>query len=567
MSGVTATTAAVPRGGLARMSRRVMNLAHLVTQNARRHGDRIGFVWGDRSWSWREIDGLVSQLAAALAARGIGKGDRILVHSKNCDEMFWSMFAAFRLGAVWVPTNFRLMPDEVAYLATASGAKAFLCHGDFPDHAAAVTNPALEFIWRIGEGSFGEQSVSAAIAAHAGASVENTAVDYDDPCWFFFTSGTTGRSKAAVLTHGQMAFVVTNHLADLTPGVTERDASLVVAPLSHGAGVHQLMQTARGVPTILLPSEKFDIAEAFRLIERHRVSNMFTVPTILKMMVEHPAVDQYDHSSLRHVIYAGAPMYREDQKAALNKLGAVLVQYFGLGEVTGNITVLPPGLHDPEDGPHARIGTCGFERTGMQVSIQGDDGHELKPFQTGEICVIGPGVFAGYYDNPEANAKAFRDGWFRTGDLGHMDEEGFVYITGRASDMYISGGSNIYPREVEEKILTHPAVGEVAVLGVPDPFWGEVGVAVCVAREGASPVSEAELAAYLAPKVPRYKMPKRFFFWEALPKSGYGKVPKRLIRDELEARGLLDVAKAFSSEAGAGSREENAAKNVKSTGT
>ncbi len=390
--------------------------------------------------------------------------------------------------------------------------------------------------------------MSGAIADHAGARVENAAVDYDDPCWFFFTSGTTGRSKAAVLTHGQMAFVVTNHLADLTPGTTETDASLVVAPLSHGAGVHQLMQTARGAPTILLPTEKFDIAEAFRLIETHRVSNMFTVPTILKMMVEHPAVDKYDHSSLRFVIYAGAPMYREDQKAALNRLGPVLVQYFGLGEVTGNITVMPANLHEIEDSPQARIGTCGFERTGMQVSIQGDDGRELKPFETGEICVIGPAVFAGYYDNPEANAKAFRDGWFRTGDLGHMDEEGFVYITGRASDMYISGGSNIYPREVEEKILTHPAIGEVAVLGVPDPFWGEVGVAVCVAREGAGAVSEAELAAFLAPKVPRYKMPKRFFFWEALPKSGYGKIPKRLVRDELEARGLLElVAKSTGS--------------------
>jgi fatty-acyl-CoA synthase len=483
----------------------------------------------------------VSALAAALAARGIVKGDRILVHSKNCDEMFWSMFAAFRLGAVWVPTNFRLMPDEVAYLGAASGAKAFLCHGDFPDHASAVSGPALEFIWRIGDGAFGETSLGEAIKANADARVENVAVDYDDPCWFFFTSGTTGRSKAAVLTHGQMAFVVTNHLADLMPGTTEDDASLVVAPLSHGAGVHQLVQAARGVPTILLPSEKFDIAEAFRLIEAHRVSNIFTVPTILKMMVEHQACDRFDHSSLRYVIYAGAPMYREDQKAALKKLGPVLVQYFGLGEVTGNVTVLPPNLHDPEDGPPARIGTCGFERTGMQVSIQGDDGRELKPFETGEICVIGPAVFAGYYDNPDANAKAFRDGWFRTGDLGHMDQEGFVYITGRASDMYISGGSNIYPREVEEKILTHPCIGEVAVLGVPDPVWGEVGVAVCVPREGAGPVTEAEMAGFLAPKVPRYKMPKRFFFWEALPKSGYGKIPKRLVRDELEARGLLDL--------------------------
>ena len=548
-------------GGLMRMSRRVMNLAYLLTQNARRHGYRIGFVWGERTFTWLEIDAKVSALAAALAARGIAKGDRILVHSKNNDEMFWSMFAAFRLGAVWVPTNFRLMPDEVAYLATASGAKAFLCHGDFPDHAAAVkaASSALAFTWRIGSsGAFGETSVGEMIAAQADAKVEPAKVDYDDPCWFFFTSGTTGRSKAAVLTHGQMAFVVTNHLADLMPGTTERDASLVVAPLSHGAGVHQLVQTARGAKTILLPSEKFDIAEAFRLIETHKVSNIFTVPTILKMMVEHPAIEGHDHSSLRYVIYAGAPMYREDQKVALKKLGPVLVQYFGLGEVTGNITVLPAELHDAEDGPQARIGTCGFERTGMQVSIQDDNGRELKPFETGEICVIGPAVFTGYYDNPEANAKAFRDGWFRTGDLGHVDGEGFVYITGRASDMYISGGSNIYPREVEEKILTHPAIGEVAVLGVPDPFWGEVGVAVCVAREGAAAVSEAELTAFLAPKVPRYKMPKRFFFWDALPKSGYGKIPKRMVRHELEARGLLDVVSN-------GSHEESASKNMKSS--
>src|SRR5215468_2912006 len=172
MSGEPATDRTAPRGGLIRMSRRVMNLGHLLTQNARRHGDHAGFVWGDRSWTWREIDAEVSALAAALSARGIAKGDRILVHSKNCEEMFWSMFAAFRLGAVWVPTNFRLMPDEVAYLASASGAKAFLCQGEFPDHAAAVSGS--DFTWRIGaEGSFGERSVREAIAAHAGASVPN----------------------------------------------------------------------------------------------------------------------------------------------------------------------------------------------------------------------------------------------------------------------------------------------------------------------------------------------------------------------------------------------------------
>lgn len=533
-----------PKGGVNRLSNRVMNLAHPLRQNARRFPDQAGLIWGEKHWTWREIDAEVSALAAALQARGLGKGDRLLVHSKNTAQMFFSMFAAFRFGVVWVPTNFRLMPDEVIYLADFSGAKGFLCHGDFPDHARAVADnvPGVEFIWRMDEQAkptqFGEADVGARMAEHRGVQAADVAVEHNDPCWFFFTSGTTGRSKAAVLTHGQMGFVLTNHLCDLLPGSTEADASLVVAPLSHGAGVHQLNLVARGAPTILMPSDRFDVEEAWRLIETHRVTNMFTVPTILKMLAEHPAVDRFDHSSLRHVIYAGAPMYREDQKFALKKLGKVIVQYFGLGEVTGNITVLPPALHDPEDQANTKFGTCGFERTGMQVSIQNDKGEELGPHESGEICVIGPAVFAGYYNNPEANEKAFRNGWFRTGDLGHMDEQGFVYITGRASDMYISGGSNIYPREIEEKILTHPAIAEVAVLGVPDKMWGEVGVAVAVLREGAT-ASESEMMAFLGEKVPRYKMPKRFLFWEALPKSGYGKIPKRLIRDELEKRGLI----------------------------
>ncbi len=322
------------------------------------------------------------------------------------------------------------------------------------------------------------------VARHRGETVEAAAVDHDDPCWFFFTSGTTGRPKAAVLTHGQMAFVLTNHLSDLMPGVSHGDASLVVAPLTHGAGVHMLTQVARGAKTILPEPDRLDPAIAWALVEGWGVSNMFTVPTILKLLVEHPAVDRHDHSTLRHVIYAGAPMYREDQKRALRVLGPVLVQYFGLGEVTGAITVLPPDDHFVDDVPGFKLATCGRERTGMEISIQNDMGYPLPPGETGEICVCGPAVFAGYHDNPDANRAAFRGGWFRTGDLGHMDEAGDLFITGRASDMYISGGSNVYPREIEEALLLHPHISEACVLGMPDKTWGEIGVAVCVANEG-----------------------------------------------------------------------------------
>lgn len=527
-----------PVGGVVPITTRVMNLSHFLRQAARRNPEDLGFVWGDATWTWAEMDARVDAMAAALRERfNVQKGDRIVVQSVNCNQMFESMFACFRLGAVWVPANFRQSPDEVAYLAKASAASGMICGARFATHAAACRDAAdLKFVIAIGEAEFGED-YDAIVKAHRGAVVESAAVERDDPCWFFFTSGTTGRPKAAVLTHGQMAFVVTNHLCDLMPGTTREDASIVVAPLSHGAGIHQLAQVARGVKTILPGIEKLDPPTIWQLVEKWRVTNAFTVPTILKLLVEDPSVDRFDHSSLRYVIYAGAPMYRPDQKRALEKLGTVLVQYFGLGEVTGNITVLPPALHRLEDGPEARIGTCGFERTGMQVAIQNDAGEEVPAGETGEICVIGPAIFAGYYDNREANAKAFRNGWFRTGDLGHMDKHGFVYITGRSSDMYISGGSNIHPREIEEKILLHPDISEAAVLGVPDPVWGEVGVAVCVARPGTD-TTALDLGAWLDGKMARYKIPKRFFFWDEMPKSGYGKTPKKMIREELERRSL-----------------------------
>jgi acyl-CoA synthetase (AMP-forming)/AMP-acid ligase II len=341
-----------------------------------------------------------------------------------------------------------------------------------------------------------------------------------------------------MLTHGQMAFVVTNHLADLLPGLDEHGASLVVAPLSHGAGIHLLANVARGAPSILLPEDRFDAEAAFALIERHRVTNLFTVPTILTALAHSPAAARHDHASLRHVIYAGAPMYRADQQAALRVFGPrCLTQYFGLGEVTGAITVLRPDQHSLADDARFPLGSCGMPRTGMELGILDASGRRLGPEATGEICVRGPAVFAGYFENDDANARAFAGGWFHTGDLGRLDARGFLHITGRASDMYISGGSNVYPREVEEAILTHPAVAECAVVGLPHPKWGEAGVACVVPRPGER-LDAAALLAHLAPRLARYKQPLRVVVWETLPKSGYGKVPKTMLRQRLAAEGI-----------------------------
>ena len=460
------------------------------------------------------------------------KGDRILLHARNSNSVLETMWATWMLGAVWVPTNFRLTPPEVAYLAQSSGASVHIFDAAFPDHAAAAkaeNDSVCLHVW-IGGGGLSWETL-ATTGPRLGRSAD---VDRDDAAWFFYTSGTTGRPKAGVLTHGQLEYIVTNHLCDLMPATTEHDVSLVVAPLSHGAGIHALSQVARGAATVLPSGERLDCEESWRLVERHRVTNMFTVPTILTMLTRHDSVDRYDHASLRYVIYAGSPMYRADQQHALRKLGKVLVQYFGLGEVTGNITVLPPHLHSV--GDDMPIGSCGYPRTGMEITILDVAGHHLPPGDTGEICVRGPGVFAGYHDNPEATKQATRFGWFHTGDLGHIDERGFVYITGRASDMYISGGSNVYPREIEEALLTHPAVVEACVVGLPDERWGESGAAVLVLAQD-SAVTEAELLAQLDGRLAKYKWPTRFVFWPELPKSGYGKVAKREVKRLLEETG------------------------------
>jgi fatty-acyl-CoA synthase len=467
-----------------------------------------------------------------LAEYGVQHGDRVLLHARNANAVLETMFATWMIGAVWVPTNFRLTPTEVAYLAQSSGAAVHIFDNAFQDHAEAARaeNPACRLEISIGEG--GTTPNWETLATHPTPMPWPADVDRDHPAWFFYTSGTTGRPKAGVLTHGQLEYVICNHLCDLMPGTTEHDASLVVAPLSHGAGIHALPQIARGAATILLSGERLDCEEAWRLVEQHRVTNLFTVPTILTMLARHESVDRYDHSSLRYVIYAGAPMYRADQLHALRKLGNVLVQYFGMGEVTGNITVLPPSLHSKND-TEMPVGSCGFPRTGMDVAILDDAGERLAANITGEICVRGPGVFAGYHDNPEATAKAFAHGWFHTGDLGHIDERGFVYITGRASDMYISGGSNVYPREIEEALLLHPAIAEACVVGVPHEKWGESGVAVLVLEAGVN-ASAAELLSHLDGKLAKYKWPNRFAFWPELPKSGYGKVTKRDVQRLLQ---------------------------------
>jgi len=515
-------------------ARPVPPLSYALTQAARATPDAIAVVHRDQRWTWRQFDDRVHALAAAMRTQGIGAGAVVLVHTPNCLDMLTAMYACWRTGAIWAPTNFRILPDEIQRLAAICRPQLLICHEDYAAIAAACEGVPT---WTIGTDAdppaaraFGESSIAEQIERHAGLTVAEESPPGDRVAWYFFTSGSSGTPKIAQLTHGQMGFVVTNHLCDLMPDLRGSDATLLVAPISHGAGVHVLPHVARGAKIVLLPTDSFDVDVAWRIIEEERISTLFTVPTILATLTRDGIADRFDRSSLRYVIYAGAPITAKDQRQALEALGPVLVQYYGLAEVTGNITVQPTWMHGSEFS--GEFLTAGFERTGMQIMIRDEEGRPVPAGTRGEITVCGPAVFPGYLNNPEADARAFRDGWFSTGDLGFVDERGLLYITGRASDMYISGGTNIDPGEIEEKLVSHPEIIAAGVVGVPDDRWGEVGVALCVAAPG-SDLDDDQLRAWCRERMSGYKVPKRIHFVADLPKSAYGKVTRNLLLERL----------------------------------
>jgi acyl-CoA synthetase (AMP-forming)/AMP-acid ligase II len=322
-----------------------------------------------------------------------------------------------------------------------------------------------------------------------------------------------------------------NFYADIAPGFTSNDVILHAAPLSHGSGLYGLPNIGKGATNVILASKSFDPELVFQTIEKYRVTNMFTAPTMIKMLIDHQAVDQYDLSSLRSLNYGGAPMLVEDLKKAIEKLGLCLVQLFGQGESPMTISYLPHWAHKADGSPEEikRLGSAGFARTDVEVKIFDKDDNELPPGRIGEIVTRSDLVMKGYWKNPETTADTIKNGWLHTGDLGYLDENGYLFLMDRSKDMIISGGENIYPREIEEVLVRHPAVREVSVIGVPDPKWGEAVKAV-VSLNPDKTATEQELIDFCKDNIAGYKKPKSIEFVDALPKSNYGKILKRELR-------------------------------------
>lgn len=509
-----------------------MNLSQFLTKSARTFPNNLALVYGRKQWTYSRFNARVNRLANALHGLGIKQGNNVALLQYNYPEMLESLFACFKAGYGAVPINFRLHPNEFSFIIDHSEAKAVILSSEFNE--AVMDNrgriPQVRHLITL-SGAKGELLDYEGLLSGGSDQFWDADVQPDDLAWIFYTSGTTGLPKGAMLTHRNLVALAMNFYADMAPGFGPHDVILHGAPLSHGSGLYALPNVGKAGTNIILESKTFDPELVFKAIQESRVTNMFGAPTMVKVMVESPAVDKYDHSSLRALSYGGAPMLVEDLRAAIVKLGPCLVQLFGQAESPMTITYLPHRDHVLEGTPDQlrRLASAGIPRTDVEVKIFDTEDRELPPGELGEIVTRSDLVMKGYWRNPEATAETLRKGWLHTGDMGYMDEGGYLFIMDRSKDMIITGGENVYPREIEEVMIRHPAVREVAVIGIPDLKWGEAIKAVVSLRPGTS-TTEEDLIAFCKDNIASYKKPKSVDFVNELPKNNYGKILKRELR-------------------------------------
>jgi acyl-CoA synthetase (AMP-forming)/AMP-acid ligase II len=510
-----------------------LNVGTYLTRSAEQMPDRLAVACGDWRATYQEEELRVNALALALKSLGIAKGDRVAILQWNCPQFLETMFACFKAGLCVVPINARLHPDEVRYHLQDSGAAALVYGHEFGEAVASIRNslPVTPHFISLLAAAPWELDFERLVQDHAGTADQTVHVAADDLAWLFYTSGTTGRPKGAILTHGNLDYAVTSYLADVLP-INCQDAALHAAPLSHGSGFQALANLARGAANVILFPREFEASNVLGAIERFRVTNLFLAPTMIKLLLNAPEIDRYNLASLRYVVYGGAPMYVDDLKKAVGRLGQVFIQIFGQGEspMTGTYLRREDHVIDGSEYQEKRLVSAGVARTGIDVRIVDPEDHEVTRGQLGEVVVRGGTVMSGYWRQPEATAETLRNGWLHTGDVGYMDTGGYVFILDRQKDMVISGGANIYPREIEEVIQQHPAVKEVAVFGVPDELWGESVKAIVALRDGCT-TTEQDIVTECIAHLASYKKPRSVEFVPDLPKNANGKILKRELRE------------------------------------
>jgi acyl-CoA synthetase (AMP-forming)/AMP-acid ligase II len=510
-----------------------MNIALWLARNAKSFGDRPAISHG------RQVYATYARWAARAAAIAGGLGDlptyrpgeRVAIAMTNRPDYLEALFAIWHAGLVAVPINAKLHREEFRYILAHSGACACIASPDLADTLAPLIGelPDLSRLVVTGDAEWRRWSSGDTMAL-----VERRA---DDAAWLFYTSGTTGRPKGATLTHRNLAAASLGYFSDVDP-IAPGDAILHAAPLSHGSGLYGLPHVAKAANSVIPEGGHFDPAEVADLLQAWPATSFFAAPTMLNRLVADPVFAGADHRHLKAIVYGGGPMYLADVLRAVDLLGPRLVQIYGQGETPMTITALARAYHADRTHPRwrERLGSVGLPFAGVEVRVADGEDRDLPAGEAGEVLVRGDTVMAGYWNDTAASAETLRGGWLHTGDVGAFDADGFLTLRDRAKDMIISGGSNIYPREVEEILLRHAAVAEAAVVGRRHADWGEEVVAFIVPRPGAS-VDEAELDQLCREAIARFKRPRAYRFLDALPKNHYGKVLKTALRQRLAESG------------------------------
>lgn len=509
-----------------------MNLAVWVERHGRLRPEDPALADGERVHAnWAALAARTAGAAAGLRdGFGLSPGDRVAIVMYNRPEYLEALFAVWHAGLVAVPVNARLHRDEIAYILEASQSAVVLTDADHAGDVESLvgTIASLQAVV-VAPGERWDRLTASSPAVLVGRLPE-------DPAWLFFTSGTTGRPKGATLTHRNLLMMSLSYFADIDP-VSPHDSVLHAAPISHGSGLYGLPHMARGAVSVVPRSGGGDGDEIAALLGRWPGMSFFAAPTMVKRLAGDSALADADLSKLKTIIYGGAPMYLADLEDALAVFGPRLDQIYGQGETPMTITALSKADHADRDHPRwrERMQGVGVPRTDVEVRVVDDDDRDLPAGEIGEVLVRGDVVMAGYWQQPDATAEALQGGWLHTGDVGSFDTDGYLTLRDRSKDLIISGGMNVYPREVEEVLLRHPGVRAVSVVGRPDPEWGEAVVAFVVAADGATPPPIEDLDQTCLDHIARYKRPKDYRFVDALPTNNYGKILKRELRDRLRS--------------------------------
>ncbi|NMM27133.1 MAG: long-chain fatty acid--CoA ligase [Glaciimonas sp.] len=507
-----------------------MNLSHLFQRSAQQYPQRPALALGtNASLSYAQLNQHVRALAHWMRhTLGLNPGDRITLVMKNCPEYLELMLASWHAGLCVVPANNKLHPNEINYMLRDSGSRACMTQGALFESLQPVASTITDL-----------QLVDVASDSYRQA-LESPALDVagDDDrelAWLFYTSGTTGRPKGVMLSHANLVSMAMHFYADLQ-SVANDDVLVHVAPMSHGSGLYSIPYWIKGALQVVPKSGGLDEAELFGLFAHYDKVSMFASPTIVQRMVHHAQQHPVSWPGLRVILVGGAPFYVEDIKIAVQCFGPRIAQMYGQGESPMTISALSSDqlAKAVAVNDSAVLASVGFVQTAIQVVIVDSENRPVATGTPGEVIVKGATVMSGYWNNPEATRQTVTDGALRTGDIGLLDERGLLHLKDRSKDVIISGGTNIYPREVEEALLMHDAVEEVSVVGTPDPEWGEAVVAFVVCRPGAK-ATDSELDTLCIQTIARFKRPKRYIFVNELPKNGTGKVLKRELQKSIRA--------------------------------